>query len=121
MPRFAANLHYRFNEVPFLDRFAAAARAGFRGVEFQVPYQWPAAELASLLREHRLELALIDTPQGDWDAGERGLTALPGREEEFRAGVERAADYAHAMQCGAVHLIAGVVPPGTDPEAAKAT
>lgn len=121
MPRFAANLHYLFNEVPFLDRFAAAARAGFRGVEFQVPYQWPAAELASLLREHRLELALIDTPQGDWDAGERGLTALPGREEEFRAGVERAADYAQAMQCGAVHLIAGVVPPGTDPEATKAT
>jgi hydroxypyruvate isomerase len=68
-----------------------------------------------------LELALIDTPQGDWDAGERGLAALPGREEEFRAGVERAADYAHAMQCGAVHLIAGVVPPETDPEAAKAT
>src|ERR1700745_2005941 len=67
---------------------------GFRGVEFQVPYQWPVADLASLLCEHRLELALIDTPQGNWDAWERGLAALPGREEEFRAGVEIAADYA---------------------------
>jgi hydroxypyruvate isomerase len=57
MPRFAANLHYLFNEVPFLERFAAAAHAGFQGVEFQVPYQWPAAELSTLLREHRLELA----------------------------------------------------------------
>ena len=121
MPRFAANLHYLFNEVPFLERFAAAARAGFQGVEFQVPYQWPAAELFSLLRQHRLELALIDTPQGDWEAGERGLAALPGRQDEFRAGVQLAADYAQVMQAGAVHLIAGVVPPGTDPEAAKAT
>jgi hydroxypyruvate isomerase len=121
MPRFAANLHYLFNEVPFLERFAVAAHAGFQGVEFQVPYQWPAAELSSLLREHRLELALIDTPQGDWDAGERGLAALPGREDEFRAGVQLAADYAEVMRAGAVHLIAGVVPPGTDPEAAKAT
>jgi hydroxypyruvate isomerase len=83
MPRFAANLHYLFNEIPFLERFAAAAHAGFQGVEFQVPYQWPAAQLSSLLRENRLELALIDTPQGDWDAGERGLAALPGREDEF--------------------------------------
>jgi hydroxypyruvate isomerase len=115
MPRFAANLHYLFNEVPFLERFAAAAHAGFQGVE------WPAAELSSLLREHRLELALIDTPQGDWDAGERGLAALPGREPEFRAGVQRAAEYAKVMRAGAVHLIAGVVPPETDLEAAKAT
>jgi hydroxypyruvate isomerase len=121
MPRFAANLHYLFNEVPFLERFSAAAQAGFQGVEFQVPYQWPAAKLSSLLLEHRLELALIDTPQGDWDAGERGLAALPGREAEFRAGVQRAAEYAQVMRAGAVHLIAGVVPPETDLEAAKAT
>jgi len=121
MPRFAANLHYLFNEVPFLERFSAAAQAGFQGVEFQVPYQWPAAKLSSLLLEHRLELALIDTPQGDWDAGERGLAVLPGREAEFRAGVQRAAEYAQVMRAGAVHLIAGVVPPETDLEAAKAT
>jgi hydroxypyruvate isomerase len=114
MPRFAANLHYLFNEVPFLERFAAAAHAGFQGVEFQVPYQWPAAELSSLLREHRLELALIDTPQGD-------SCGVTGREAEFRAGVERAAEYAQVMGAGAVHLIAGVVPPETDLEAAKAT
>src|SRR6516225_5525795 len=90
MPRFAANLHYLFNEVPFLDRFAAAASAGFQGVEFQVPYDWPAPLLSGPLKRHDLELALIDTPQGDWGAGERGLTALPGREAEFRAGVRQA-------------------------------
>jgi hydroxypyruvate isomerase len=121
MPRFAANLHYLFNQVPFLDRFAAASAAGFEGVEFQVPYAWPAAELAARLRHHRLELALIDTPQGSWDAGERGLAALPGRSAEFREGVHRAAEYAEEMKSGAVHLIAGVLPEGTDPAAAEAT
>ena len=121
MPRFAANLHYLFNEVPFLDRFAAAASAGFQGVEFQVPYDWPAPLLSGLLKRHDLELALIDTPQGDWGAGERGLTALPGREAEFRAGVRQAAEYAGELGAGAVHLIAGVLPPSTDLEAARAT
>jgi len=121
MPRFAANLHYLFNEVPFLERFSAASKAGFRGVEFQVPYSWRAEELAGLLIEHDLELALIDIPQGDWDRGERGLTALPGRESEFREGVHLAVEYAEKMQCGAVHLIAGVVPDGTDLEAAEKT
>ena len=121
MPRFAANLHYLFNEVPFLQRFAAASAAGFDGVEFQVPYCWTAKDLATELRKHRLELALIDTPQGDWDAGERGLTALPGRTAEFREGVRLAGEYAEQMNAGAVHLIAGVLPPGTDPKAAQAT
>src|SRR5580692_9419301 len=121
MPRFAANLHYLFNEIPFLERFAAAAHAGFQGVEFQVPYQWPAAQLSSLLLEHRLELALIDTPQGDWDAGERGLAALPGREAEFRAGVQQAAEYGAITGAAAIHLIAGVLPPGSDREAARQT
>jgi len=121
MPRFAANLHYLFNEVPFLDRFEAAARAGFRGVEFQVPFHWPAEQLADLLKKNDLELVLIDIPQGDWDAGERGLTALPGREEEYRAGVIQAAEYASIMGTKTIHLIAGVVPAGTDPECAQKT
>ncbi len=115
MPRFAANLHYLFTELPFLDRFAAAAAAGFRGVEAQVPYHHPAAELARRLRENDLEMVLLDTAQGDWDAGERGLAALPGREQEFRAGVAQAIEYATALNCHTVHVIAGVVPPGADP------
>lgn len=117
MPRFAANLHYLFNEHAFEDRFAAAADAGFRGVEAQVPYDRPAAALARRLEANRLEMALIDTPQGEWDKGERGLAALPGRETEFRDGVARAAEYAVAMRCACVHVIAGTVPPGADREA----
>jgi hydroxypyruvate isomerase len=114
MPKFAANLHYLFNEHAFLDRFAAAAEAGFRGVEAQMPYQWPAAEIARRLDENALEIALIDTVQGDWDAGERGLAALPGREAEFRDAIAKAVDYAGAIRCPCVHVIAGTVPPEAD-------
>ena len=114
MPRFAANLHYLFNEHPFEARFEAAARAGFRGVEAQVPYAIPAAEARALLDGHGLELVLIDTPQGDWDRNERGLAAVPGREAEFQAGVHQAAEYAAATGCGCVHVIAGTVPEGVD-------
>lgn len=121
MPKFAANLHYLFNEHAFEDRFDAAADAGFRGVEAQVPYSHPAAALARRLDANGLEMALIDTPQGDWDAGERGLAALPGREAEFREGVQRAAEYAAALRCGCVHVIAGTVPPGADRDAMQRT
>lgn len=115
MPRFAANLHYLFTEVPFTDRFAAAAKAGFKGVEAQVPYHQPAAALQRLLTDNGLEMVLLDTAQGDWDAGERGLAALPGREQEFRDGTQQAIEYASALGCGVVHVIAGVVPRGADP------
>ncbi len=121
MPRFAANLHYLFNEHAFEDRFAAAADSGFRGVEAQVPYDWPAALLARRLAENGLTMALIDTPQGDWEAGERGLAALPGREAEFRDGVRRAIEYATALSCGCVHVIAGSVPAGADRDAMQRT
>lgn len=121
MPRFAANLHYLFNEHPFEDRFAAAAAAGFRAVEAQVPYAWPAAALARRLDENRLEMALIDTAQGDWEAGERGLAALLGREAEFRDGVRQAIEYAIALRCGCVHVIAGTVPQGADRDAMQRT
>ena len=114
MPRFAANLHYLFNEHAFEARFAAAAAAGFRGVEAQVPYHLPAARVAALLRDNGLAMALIDTPQGDWDRGERGLAALPGREAEFRDGVRMAGDYAAAIGCDCIHVIAGTVPDGAD-------
>jgi len=121
MPRFAANLHYLFNEHAFEDRFAAAADAGFRGVEAQVPYDRPAAILARHLDANGLEMALIDTPQGDWDAGERGLAALPGREAEFRDGIQLAAEYATALRCACVHVIAGTVPQGADRDAMQRT
>jgi hydroxypyruvate isomerase len=121
MPKFAANLHYLFNEYSFLDRFAAAADAGFRGVEAQVPYQWPAAEVARRLEENGLEMALIDTVQGNWDAGERGLAALPGREAEFRDAIAKAIDYAGTIRCPCVHVIAGTVPAGADRDRMKET
>lgn len=121
MPKFAANLHYLFAELPFLERFEAAARAGFKAVEFQVPYDFPAQELSARLRDLRLEMVLFDTPMGDWNRGDRGLAAVPGREEEFRAGLPRAAHYAEALGCGLVHVMAGVMGAGADAQAAERT
>ncbi len=113
MPRLAANLSMMFNEAPFLDRFAAAAAAGFSGVEFLFPYDHPQAELRRRLDGSGLELALFNMPPGDWAAGERGLAALPGRQQEFRDGVLRALDYATALGCRQVHCMAGIPPAGT--------
>jgi hydroxypyruvate isomerase len=114
MPRFAANLHYLFTEVPFLERFAAAAEASFRGVEFQVPYEHPGAQLRARLSANRLTMVLFDAPMGDWEAGDRGLAAVPGREAEFRATLPSVAEYAHSLDCDLVHVMAGVVSPGVD-------
>ncbi len=121
MPKFAANLHYLFTEVPFLDRFEAAARAGFKGAEFQVPYEHPPAELAARLKAHGLKMVLFDTPMGNWDAGDRGLAAVPGREKEFRDSLARVVEYGHALDCHTVHTMAGVVGPGLDYQAAERT
>jgi len=121
MPKFAANLHYLFAEVPFLDRFEAAAEAGFKAVEFQVPYDFPKAELAARLKANKLEMVLFDAPMGNWDAGDRGLTAVPGREAEFRASLVKVAEYGEALQCNTVHSMAGVVGPGQDYKAAEST
>ncbi|MEP9367175.1 2-oxo-tetronate isomerase [Xanthobacter sp. VNH20] len=121
MPKFAANLHYMFNEVPFLDRFEAAAQAGFTGVEFQVPYGFPKEVLAERLAQNKLSMVLMDTTPGDWDAGERGIAALPGREEEFRRKLDTTIAYCRALGCDTAHAIAGVVPPGISREAAEAT
>lgn len=121
MPKFAANLHYLFAEVPFLDRFEAAAAAGFKAVEFQVPYDYPKAELASRLKAHGLKMVLFDAPMGNWEAGDRGLAAVPGREAEFRASLAKVAEYGATLQCDTVHAMAGVVGPGQDYQAAERT
>ena len=109
-----------FNEVPFLDRFAAAADAGFRGVEYLFPYDFPVEALEDLLTRHNLENVLFNLPPGNWAAGERGTTCLPGREAEFRAGVQTAIAYATRLKTTRVHAMAGIVPPGSDPSAVQA-
>jgi len=119
MPRLAANLSMLFNEVPFLERFAAAARAGFKGVEFLFPYDHTPEDLAEALRANGLEQVLFNLPPGDWEAGERGLAALPGRETEFQAGLDRALPYAQALGCRRVHMMAGIPPEGADPLACR--
>ncbi len=121
MPRFAANLSMLYNEHAFLDRFAAAARDGFTAVEYLFPYAHPAAELAARLRDHGLLQVLFNAPPGDWDAGERGLACLPGREDEFRRGIAQALAYAEALGCPRVHVMAGLAPAGTDRARLQAT
>jgi hydroxypyruvate isomerase len=115
MPKFAANLSMMFNELPFPERFAAAARAGFKAVEFLFPYDHAPGDLAEALRTNDLQQVLFNLPPGDWEAGERGLSALPGREAEFRSGLERALRYVQALDCRTVHMMAGIPPEGTDP------
>jgi len=112
VPNFAANLSMMFQEVDFLDRFSAAAKAGFRGVEFLFPYDFKASDIADRLKTHKLTQALFNTPPGNWGAGERGLAALPGRESEFRDGVARAIEYAKATDCRTIHTMAGLWPAG---------
>ena len=115
MPRFAANLTMLFTEVPFLDRFERAARAGFQAVEFLFPYAHPAEEIRRRLDEHRLALVLHNLPAGDWDAGERGIACLPDRVDEFRAGVATAIAYAKALGVTQLNCLAGKAPAGADP------
>ena len=114
MPRFAANLSFLFNEVPFLERFAEAAHAGFRAVEFGFAYEYRISELVAQQREHRLDVVLINAPPGNWEAGDRGLASVPGREHEFAASVANALQYAQALGCPRVHVMAGVLPPDAD-------
>lgn len=121
MPRFAANLSLLYNEYAFLDRFGAAAADGFKGVEYLFPYAYPAAELAGRLNELGLEQVLFNAPPGAWDAGERGLACLPGREAEFRSGFRRALEYAAALSCPRIHVMAGSSPADADRAALQAT
>ena len=121
MLRFAANLSMLYPEHDFLDRFAAAARDGFKAVEYLFPYAYDATTLAQRLADHGLQQVLFNAPPGDWDAGERGLACLPGREAEFHDGVLRALAYAAALSCPRVHLMAGKAPAGLDRAALRRT
>jgi hydroxypyruvate isomerase len=112
MPRFAANLTLLYPELPFLERFAAAAADGFEAVEFLFPYEHEPATLRALLDAHGLRQVLFNAPPGDWAAGERGLASLPGREAEFREGIERALAFAQALDCPRVHVMSGLLPAG---------
>lgn len=121
MPRFAANLSMLYNEHAFLDRFEAAAQDGFQAVEYLFPYAFEAQELARRLAGHGLRQVLFNAPPGDWEAGERGLACLPGREAEFRAGFANALAYAEALDCPRVHVMAGLAPPGAERARLQAT
>ncbi len=114
MPRLAANLSMMFTEHPFEARFEAAARAGFRAVEFLFPYDWPSTQVAQWLAEAGVENVLFNLPPGDWASGERGLAALPGREIEFRAALRKALDYAQVLGTPRLHVMAGLIPAGAD-------
>lgn len=119
MVRFAANLTMMFNEVPFLERFEAAANAGFEAVEFLFPYDHEPDVIAGKLAENGLSQVLFNLPPGDWNAGERGLAALADRGEEFRASVEKAIVYGKATGVPNLHMMSGIARKG-DPAAAKA-
>jgi hydroxypyruvate isomerase len=121
MPRFAANLSMLWPELGFLDRFGAAARAGFDAVEFLFPYAHEPARLADLLGTNRLLQALFNMPPGNWDAGERGIACHPKRIGEFQDGVGTAIEYARALGCGRLHAMAGVRPAGVSEEALRDT
>ncbi len=112
MPRFAANISTMFTEHALVDRVKAAADAGFEAVECQFPYEVPAADMKAALDAAGIPLILINTPPGDFEVGERGLAALPGREADFRAAIAEALDYAEAVGCRKIHVMAGVLPEG---------
>ena len=114
MPRFAANLSMLYPQHEFLDRFAAAAADGFEAVEFLFPYDYSATELKQRLSDNGLVQALFNVPPGDWAAGERGIATLPGREDEFRSGFDRALEYAAVLGNTRVHVMAGLLAAESD-------
>jgi len=121
MPKFCANLTLLYNEHAFLDRFAAAARAGFRGVEYLFPYDHDKSELAQRLARHQLTQVLHNLPAGNWAAGERGIGCHPGRTQEFQAGVAQAIEYATTLGCRQVNCLAGIRPRHVEPNEARET
>ena len=108
MPNFAANLSTLFTELPFLDRFAAARKAGFRAAEFQAPYDFAAADIAACAEAAGLKIVLFNAPMGDAKAGDRGFAAQPGREADFDASIAKALDYARVLDCRQIHVLAGL-------------
>ncbi len=121
MPRFAANLSMLFTELPFMERFGAAAAAGFKGVEYLFPYAFAKEDLAAELARHGLVQVLHNLPAGNWEAGERGIACDPARVAEFREGVARAIDYATALGCSQVNCLAGIAPAGVSAEVLRET
>jgi hydroxypyruvate isomerase len=121
MLKLAANLSTLFTELDMLERFDAAARAGFTAVEIQFPYAYPKDALAERLNRNRLTLVLHNLPPGNWEAGERGIACHPDRVGEFQDSVGRAIDYAAALGCGQLNCLAGIVPRGVATDAARAT
>ncbi|OLQ81375.1 hydroxypyruvate isomerase [Photobacterium proteolyticum] len=121
MPKLAANLSMLFNELPFLDRFEAAANAGFHGVEYLFPYDFDAIEIKQRLTQFGLTQVLFNLPAGNWEEGDRGIAVDPGRVEEFRAGVPEAVSCAKALNCSQVNCLAGIVPAGVSEEVANDT
>lgn len=121
MPKFAANLTMMFNEVPFLDRFEAAANVGFKYVEYLWPYDYPAEELKAKLDQYGLKQVLFNTAAGDVSKGEWGVSAIPGREADSHRDIDLALEYALALGCPNVHVMASVVPEGEDRETYKQT
>lgn len=121
MPNFAANLSFLYTEHPMLERFAAAAEDGFRGVEMLFPYALPATTLAAQARAQGLQVVLCNVPPGDWTLGQRGFAAVPGSEALFRDSLLQALDYAVTLQCPALHVLAGLLPAGADRSRAAAT
>lgn len=121
MPKFAANLTMLFTEAPFIDRFGAAARAGFKAVEFLFPYAHTAQQVRNAAVEAGVQIVLHNLPAGDWDAGERGIACLPERVAEFRDGVALAIDYAKTLGVTQLNCLAGKAPAGADPAVLRAT
>ena len=107
MPKFCANLTMMFTEHPFMDRFAAAAEAGFKGVEYLFPYDYEPGQILQELKTHGLTQVLFNAPPGDWDAGERGMAAVPGRMPEFMQSIESAMEYAEVLNPTRLHIMAG--------------
>lgn len=116
MPKFSANLSFLYQDLAFLDRFAAAAKDGFGALEYLGPYAEPKEKVADTLKANGLKQALFNVPSGDWAGGERGIACLPDRVEEFRNGISLALDYANALACPQVNVISGLVPKGADLE-----
>ena len=121
MPRLAANLTMLFGEVDFLERFEAAAAAGFTAVEYLFPYAYEPQALKAKLRDHELEQVLHNLPAGRWADGERGIACLPDRVDEFKNGVAQAIKYATALDCDRVNCLAGILPASVDAAAARET
>jgi hydroxypyruvate isomerase len=130
MPRFAANLSFMYTELPFLERFAAAAQDGFQAVEYLFPYAWSAEDLRVRLQDHGLQQVLFNAPPGGldlaamnaaWDQGARGTACIAAQQAEFRAGVELALQYARHLHCPRIHLMAGRIPEGVNPDSAAQT